>query len=102
MDPDADAFLGAAVDSAVEMLKQRAERDFHDRFKKEAAAKVPVLRQKRDDAIWHLYHDQHMTTTAIADALRAALVARGVPEESLGWAGISHDTIRNIAGRESL
>lgn len=82
------------------MLRQRYEVQVHEQLKKEAAARVPALRQARDDAIWHLYHDKHMTTTAISDALRAALIEQGVTEANLRWAGISHDTVFNIATRE--
>jgi hypothetical protein len=87
-------YLAAAVESALEMRKQRAKRDFYDRFKKEAGARVPVLRQERDEAIWHLFHDAGMSAVAIADALTAALVEQGTP-----GAGVSHDTVRNIANR---
>lgn len=99
MTADADAYMTSAVESALAMLRQRYERDLHNQLAKEAAGRVPALRQARDEAIWHLYHDEHQTTTAIAEALRAALLDRGVTEDNLRWAGISHDTVFNIASR---
>lgn len=91
-------YVTAAVESALAIIPLREQTKHHEQMRRATQIEVAALRQARDEAIWHMFHDLNMTALEIAKALRQALLDRGLTTSDIRRAGISHDTVRNITG----
>lgn len=97
-DADSDAYMTSAVDATLALLEERAKAIELETASRTARQRLQQLRRERDTAIWHLYHDCGLTGPVIARQVGDLLKARGLSDEDVARLGVSHDTVRRVAG----